>query len=158
MNCIQSNYSPLVLPFLSNSIQKPQWRVEKLPWSSSKEPSRIVKRSQKATTRTRAIEESLILGVTSRARPGDVSVLLQTGLVSYIYEHYSAGLIQEIEYVTRGLCYGLLTLVFLCHSAVLLFMYVIANFVFPAFITKYYEWDEISEDAKPRDDVPSDDE
>ncbi|KAJ6926183.1 hypothetical protein NC651_010580 [Populus alba x Populus x berolinensis] len=121
MNCsIPFRSSPL-LPLLSSSIQKPQWKAQRLLWSSSKEPARIAKHNQKMTARTRAIAESLILGVASEPRPRDVSVLLQTG-------------------------------------AVLLVAYGIANFIFPAFISDYYEFDKVSEeDIKPNDAAdPSD--
>ncbi|KAJ6766834.1 TRANSMEMBRANE PROTEIN [Salix purpurea] len=116
MNSIPFHSSLLLLPSVSSSIQKPQWKAQKLLWSSSKEP----KHNQKMTARTGAIAESLFLGVASEPRPRDVSVLLQTG-------------------------------------AVLLLAYGIANFIFPAFISNYYEFDKVSEDMNPNEAAdPSD--
>ncbi|KAB5560778.1 hypothetical protein DKX38_005735 [Salix brachista] len=118
MNSIPFHSSLLLLPSVSSSIQKPQWKARKLLWSSSKEPTKFAKHNQKMTTG--AIAESLILGVASEPRPRDVSVLLQTG-------------------------------------AVLLLAYGIANFIFPAFISNYYEFDKVSEDINPNEAAnPSD--
>ncbi|KAF9683760.1 hypothetical protein SADUNF_Sadunf04G0047900 [Salix dunnii] len=121
MNTIPFHSSLLLLPSVSSSIQKPQWKAQRLLWSSSKEPAKIAKHNQKMTARTGAIAESLILGVASEPRPRDVSVLLQTG-------------------------------------AVLLLAYGIANFIFPAFISTYYEFDKVSEDKEPNEVANSSDE
>jgi hypothetical protein len=100
MNCsIPFRSSPL-LPLLSSPVQKPQWKAQRLLWSSSKEPARIAKHNQKMTARTRAVAESLILGVASEPRPRDVSVLLQTGLV--IYAHTLQDWFQKLSVYLYG--------------------------------------------------------
>ncbi|KAK9269467.1 hypothetical protein L1049_001242 [Liquidambar formosana] len=126
MGCINC-HSPF-LPLLSQNKhkqpqQQQQLKTSKLLWLSSNEPNRLLQRqniSSLVPLRTKAVPTSLVLGVTSPAKSGDISVFLQT-------------------------------------SAVLLFMYWIANFVVPDIILKYFQLDKTSEEEKPNDNSPLED-
>ncbi|KAA8523660.1 hypothetical protein F0562_010083 [Nyssa sinensis] len=111
MRCIHSHSS--FLPLLSQLKHKQQLERVNLLWLTHNDPARPLHRqripSVAPLSTTKAISTSLILGVTSPAESGDITVLLQT-------------------------------------SAVLLFVYWIANFVVPEIISKELQ--------KPDDDNP----
>ncbi|CAN0901007.1 hypothetical protein LINGRAHAP2_LOCUS21159 [Linum grandiflorum] len=116
MNCLaqfQSPFLPLPLPssFLKHNNQP--WRSATQTLLPPQQPRKLCGRKLRNTTRTQAMLnsyiDSLVLGVATTRRGGDISVLLQTG-------------------------------------GVMLFFYVLSNFVVPSFLMKYYESEAADED------------
>ncbi|KAI8006082.1 hypothetical protein LOK49_LG07G03395 [Camellia lanceoleosa] len=115
MISVQHFHSP-IYPILSHPKYTQQLKhTAKLLWLTSNQPTSHLYKYQNTSLKTKAVTNSLALGVSSVAKPADISILLQT-------------------------------------SAVLLFVYWIANFIVPDIILKDLQSNQASKEQKPNDD------
>jgi hypothetical protein len=106
--------------------------------------------------RPKALPSFVVLGASSAAKAGgDISVLLPTGLV--LFHPNALNLLNEAvgRYcISKAIVHSFFFFLFLFSfiSAALFFLYFIANFLVPNFISKSFQLDKESEDRKQSDD------